>query len=72
MDGERPTSLRIWYSFIVVVSMFAVVALIAYIFSGDKTALTAFESLLALDLAIIVLGYIFLYVLGIVKKQDYT
>jgi hypothetical protein len=50
-----------FYYFIIIVTMFAVSALIPHISSGDKTSLTAFERLLALDLAIIILGCIFFY-----------
>jgi Na+-transporting methylmalonyl-CoA/oxaloacetate decarboxylase gamma subunit len=49
------------FYFIIIVTMFAVSALVPYISSGDKTSLTAFERLLALDLAIIILGFIFFY-----------
>ena len=54
-------SKRIWYLLIIIVFMFAALALIPCLSSGDNTSLTAFEELLALDFAIIVLGYLFFY-----------
>jgi len=51
----------IWYLVILIVLMFAIVALIPYISSGDQSSLTAFILVISLDLAIIVFGYLLLF-----------